>query len=217
TTTKNKKKKKNRKGGLSMFLSGALDNNVPKTVVPPQVISKVEVPAWGGVKISQASTPLRVILDEQSRSKEKSNSATKTVVHENKTSSKISLNSVLGSSPVPMSSSHLKLVVSDGDKSTSPWPVAASCTPPSGSRPSLRDIQKQQQQQLQSISHSPKMRTTGFSVGSPSSEMNSNGMSRWFKPETDAPSSIRSIQIEEKAMKDLKRFYTSVRIAKNQS
>lgn len=27
----------------------------------------------------------------------------------------------------------------------------------------------------------------------------------WFKPETDAPSSIRSIQIEERAMKDLRR------------
>lgn len=50
--------------------------------------------------------------------------------------------------------------------------------------------------------------------GSPSE---SGGMNRWFKPEIDSPSSIRSIQIEEKAIKDLKRFYSSVRIVKNQS
>lgn len=59
---------------------------------------------------------------------------------------------------------------------------------------------------------------TGFSVatgtGSPS---DSPGLNRWFKPEVDAPSSLRSIQIEEKAMKDLKRFYSSVKIVKNQS
>jgi inhibitor of Bruton tyrosine kinase len=39
----------------------------------------------------------------------------------------------------------------------------------------------------------------------------------WFKPEADAPSSIRSIQIEEQAMKDFKRFYNSVRIIKPQA
>lgn len=75
-----------------------------------------------------------------------------------------------------------------------------------------------QGKQHQSLSHSPKTSVSGFSVtsgqGSPS---DSSGMSRWFKPEVDAPSSIRSIQIEEKAMKDLKRFYSSVKIVKNQS
>ncbi|CAK9181046.1 unnamed protein product [Ilex paraguariensis] len=72
---------------------------------------------------------------------------------------------------------------------------------------------------LQCLSHSPKTRTTGFSVStgqvSPSSD--SSGPNRWFKPEVDTPSSLRSIQIEEKAMKDLKRFYSSVKIVKNQS
>jgi len=75
-----------------------------------------------------------------------------------------------------------------------------------------------QGKQQQILSHSPKTRMTGFSVasgqGSPS---DSPGMNRWFKPEVDTPSSIRSIQIEEKAMKDLKRFYSSVKIVKNQS
>ncbi|KAL2503170.1 ankyrin repeat family protein/regulator of chromosome condensation (RCC1) family protein [Forsythia ovata] len=100
--------------------------------------------------------------------------------------------------------------VSEGERNTPPW--AASGTPPSLSRPSLRDIQLQQGKQ-HGISHSPKTRTTGFSVmsgqGSPSESV---GVNRWFKPEIDAPSSIRSIQIEERAMKDLKRFYSSVRI-----
>lgn len=72
-----------------------------------------------------------------------------------------------------------------------------------------------QGKQLLGISHSPKNKTTGFSVisgqGSPSES------NRWFKREMDAPSSLRSIQIEEKAIKDLKRFYSNVRIVKNQS
>lgn len=68
------------------------------------------------------------------------------------------------------------------------------------------------------LAHSPKTKTTGFAVstgqGSPSDSVTP---SRWFKPEVDSPSSIRSIQIEEKAMKDFKRFYSSVKIIKNQS
>jgi len=68
------------------------------------------------------------------------------------------------------------------------------------------------------MAHSPKTTTAGFSVstgqGSPS---DAGTPSRWFKPEVESPSSIRSIQIEEKAMKDLKRFYSSVRIVRNHS
>jgi len=77
----------------------------------------------------------------------------------------------------------------------------------------------QQGKKQQGISHSPETRTSGFSIsGSQSSPLESAGTtpSRWFKPETDAPSSIRSIQIEEAAMKDLKRFYSSVKLVKVQ-
>lgn len=77
-------------------------------------------------------------------------------------------------------------------------------------------LQKGKQQQV--LSNSPKVRTAGFSVtsgqGSPS---DSSGVNRWFKPEVDTPSSIRSIQIEERAIKDLKRFYSNVKIVKNPS
>lgn len=75
-------------------------------------------------------------------------------------------------------------------------------------------VKKQQQQQC--MAHSPRLRTSGFAaappggVGSPSE----SAASRWFKPEADAPSSIRSIQIEEEAMKDLKRFYSTVKLVK---
>ncbi|GAB2224914.1 hypothetical protein Droror1_Dr00005694 [Drosera rotundifolia] len=69
-----------------------------------------------------------------------------------------------------------------------------------------------------SLSHSPKTRTAGFSVntgqGSPSEAA---AQSKWFKPEIDSPSSIGSIQIEEKAMKDLRRFYSNVKLVRNQS
>lgn len=75
-----------------------------------------------------------------------------------------------------------------------------------------------QEKKQHTLSHSPKTRTTGFSVnsgqGSPS---DSAGLNRWFKPEIEATSSIRSIQIEEKAIKDLKRFYSNVKVVRNQS
>lgn len=83
----------------------------------------------------------------------------------------------------------------------------------------LTYFSSKQGKKQQSISHSPKTRTSGFTIattqGSPSDT--TTGMSRWFKPEVETPSSIRSIQIEEKAMKDLKRFYSSVKIVKKQA
>jgi hypothetical protein len=77
-----------------------------------------------------------------------------------------------------------------------------------------------QEKRHHGISHSPKTQTSGFSIppgGSPEvGGVKDNVPNRWFRPETDAPSSIRSIQIEEQAMKDFKRFYSSVRIVKPQ-
>ncbi|XP_021282094.1 uncharacterized protein LOC110414981 isoform X1 [Herrania umbratica] len=211
-------KKKNRKGGLSMFLSGALDDT-PKQVLPPPPTPRSEGPAWGGAKVSKGSASLREIQDEQSKIQLNQLTGSKNQVEglsEGRSEGKILLRSFLPSKPIPMVSGQASQS-SDVDRSTPPW--AASGTPPHLSRPSLRDIQMQQQgKQQQNLSHSPKMRMAGFSVassqGSPS---DSSGMNRWFKPEAEAPSSIRSIQIEERAMKDLKRFYSSVKVVKNQS
>ncbi|KAG7580614.1 hypothetical protein ISN44_As08g003950 [Arabidopsis suecica] len=125
-------KKKNSKGGLSMFLTGALDD-IPKPVVAPLPKPKVEGPGWGGAKISKGLSSLQDIQDEQS----------KTRPHE---------------------------PLSDVGKRTPPW--ASSETSRNLSRPSLRDIQMQEVKMQQSLSHSPKTKTPGFTVatgqGSPS-------------------------------------------------
>lgn len=209
-------KKKNRKGGLSMFLSGALDE-VPKDAAPPPPTPRSEGPAWGGAKVSKESASLRQIQDEQSKTKLNIPTRNKDQVEDyfdSRSDGKVLLSSLMPSKPIPLVSVPASQA-SDAEINTPSW---ASGTPPLLSRPSLRDIQMQQGKRHQSISHSPKMRTHGFSVstgqGSPS---DSPGMNRWFKPEVDTPSSIRSIQIEEKAMKDLKRFYSSVKIVKNPS
>ncbi|KAK0601992.1 hypothetical protein LWI29_029399 [Acer saccharum] len=215
--TASKKKNKNKKGGLSMFLSGALDDTPKTAAPPPPPTPKSEGPAWGGAKVPKGSASLREIQDEQSKVKVNQPTRTKDQFEDlsnGKSEGKVLLSSFLPSKPIPMVSAQT-IQASDADKGTPPW--AASGTPPSLSRPSLRDIQMQQVKQ-HCLSHSPKTRTAGFSIassqGSPSE---SPGMNRWFKPEVGTPSSIRSIQIEEKAMKDLKRFYSSVKIVKNQS
>ncbi|XP_059646495.1 uncharacterized protein LOC132293164 [Cornus florida] len=210
-------KKKNKKGGLSMFLSGALDD-IPKDAAPPPTVPKNEGPAWGGAKVSKGSTSLREIQDEQQKTKGNHPIRSKDQVEDpsdGKNGGKFRLSSILPSNPIPVVSTHTSQV-SDGERSTPPW--TASGTPPFHSRPSFRDIQLQQGKHHQNLSHSPKTRTTGFSVatgqGSPSDP---SGPNRWFKPEINAPSSIHSIQIEERAIKDLKRFYSSVKIVKNTS
>ncbi|KAI9186342.1 hypothetical protein LWI28_016355 [Acer negundo] len=215
--TASKKKNKNKKGGLSMFLSGALDDTPKTAAPPPPPTPKSEGPAWGGAKVPKGSASLREIQDEQSKVKVNQPTRTKDQFEDlsnGRSEGKVLLSSFLPSKPIPMVSAQTTQPY-DADKGTPPW--AASETPPSLSRPSLRDIQMQQVKQ-HCLSHSPKTRTAGFSIassqGSPSE---SPGMNRWFKPEVGTPSSIRSIQIEEKAMKDLKRFYSSVKIVKNQS
>ncbi|WOH06269.1 hypothetical protein DCAR_0625692 [Daucus carota subsp. sativus] len=230
-------KKKKKKGGLSMFLSGALDDS-PKVAVPSPPTPKVEGPAWGGNKISKGRTSLRDIQDEQSKTMEYKTTRNKDQVDEHsktkeykpfrnkdqvedpldgKSGGKVLLSSFLPSTPIPMVSPGAASQVPDGERGTPPW--ASSGTPPLMSRPSLRDIQWQQHgKQQQSLAHSPKTRTTGFSVNtSPTCPSDSAVSNKWFKPEVDVPSSIRSIQIEERAMKDLKRFYSNVKLVKNQS
>lgn len=136
-------KKKNRKGGLSMFLSGALDDT-PKQVLPPPPTPRSEGPAWGGAKVSKGSASLREIQDEQSKTQLNQLTGSKNQVDglsEGRSEGKILLSSFLPSKPIPMVSGQASQS-SDVDRSTPPW--AASGTPPHLSRPSLRDIQIQQ-------------------------------------------------------------------------
>ncbi|XP_020677080.1 uncharacterized protein LOC110095763 isoform X1 [Dendrobium catenatum] len=211
-------KKKNKKGGLSMFLSGALDDSPKKA--PPPTPPKSEGPAWGGAKIAKGATSLRDIQNEQSKTKEECIKPKEN--HEDSVevtrAGQVRLSSFLpGDSSNPIAVKPTQVVpASEGEKSTPPW--SSSGTSPIY-RPSLRNIQMQQQvKKQQSTSHSPKTNTSGFAIAPHGSPSESSGVapSRWFKPEAEAPSSIRSIQIEEKAMKDLKRFYSSVRLVKSQ-
>ncbi|XP_020579736.1 uncharacterized protein LOC110024230 isoform X2 [Phalaenopsis equestris] len=204
-------KKKNKKGGLSMFLSGALDDDTPKNIPPPT--PKSEGPAWGGAKFAKSSTSLRDIQNEQSKTieacikqKENRKNSVEVMARQVRHSSLLS-----GDSTSPVAVKPTQAVPpSEGEKSTPPW--SSSGTSPIY-RQSLRNIQMQQEKKQQSIFHSPKTNTSGFSIASHGSPSDPNC---WFKPEAEAPSSIRSIQIEEKAMKDLKRFYSSVRLVKAQ-
>ncbi|KAB2049504.1 hypothetical protein ES319_A13G181100v1 [Gossypium barbadense] len=82
-----------------------------------------------------------------------------------------------------------------------------------GSKNQVEDLPEGKQ--LHSLSHSPKPKVSGCPTATgQDSPLDSPAMSRWFKPEVEATSSIRSIQIEERAMKDLKRFYSSVKVVK---
>ncbi|ONK74270.1 uncharacterized protein A4U43_C03F4530 [Asparagus officinalis] len=213
------KKKNNKKGGLSLFLSGALDDTpTPKPAPPPT--PKNEGPAWHGAKITKGPVSLREIQNEQSKINDMSGSRTKERLEDQVElvgAGHVKLSSFMPGPP----SSPIAVVPprampsSEGEKSTPPWSSAGSS--PVQHRPSLRDIQIQQGKKQLNISHSPKVRTSGFSIASSHSspsESSSTPPSRWFKPEIDAPSSIRSIQIEEAAMKDLKRFYTNVKLVK---
>ncbi|KAG2631819.1 hypothetical protein PVAP13_2NG048800 [Panicum virgatum] len=218
-------KKKNRKGGLSLFLSGALDDTpkprLPAPVVP--VTPKHEGPAWGGAKITKGPASLRDIQSEQIKTNEPVMAKAKDRFENSPDSAgRLRLSSFIPdarSKPIAVTPAR-SVPSSEGDKSTPPW--SSSATSPNVSRPSLRDIQMQQEKHHYGISHSPKTRTSGFAIPSQGGSLDVGGAkdnvpNRWFKPETDAPSSIRSIQIEEQAMKDFKRFYSSVRIVKPQA
>lgn len=142
-------KKKNKKGGLSMFLSGALDDTPRESTPPPPPTPKSEGPAWGGVKLPKGSASLREIQDEQKKVQGfhinySSNCKGKVgeIVDVN-IEGRISLSSFISSNPIAVLSPNSSHAAADGEKSTPTW-VAASGTPPSFSRPSLRDIQMQQ-------------------------------------------------------------------------
>ncbi|KAF2288172.1 hypothetical protein GH714_004789 [Hevea brasiliensis] len=201
---------------LAFFVQKKDSFDSPKNVAPPPQTPRSEGPAWGGAKVSKGFASLREIQDEQSKTKGNQSTNSKDQVEDHsdvKSDGKILLSSFLPSKPIPVISSRTSQAP-DAERSTPPW---ASATPPLLSRTSLRDIQMQQGKQQQNSSHSPKARTAGFSIVSSqgSSPSDSPGLNRWFKPEISTPSSIRSIQIEEKAMKDLKRFYSSVKVVKN--
>ncbi|KAH7845983.1 hypothetical protein Vadar_008308 [Vaccinium darrowii] len=119
-----------------MFLSGALDDVPKKDYAPPPSPMPKSEGLLGVVPELHKDPPLSV-------------------------RSKMSRTKPRRFSPQGAKTRRKFLIVSKGERSTPPW--AASGTPPLVSRPSLRDIQMQQHgKQLQSLSSSPKARTTGL-------------------------------------------------------
>lgn len=150
-------KKKNRKGGLSMFLTGALDDNPKPVVAPPPTKPKSEGPAWGGAaKVSKGYSSLRDIQDEQSKSPQPHEQPVRTTKHQlgDESCGKILLGSFLTSKPIPVESTRSLQQQCDVEKGTPPW--ASSATPPHVSRPSLRDIQMQQVRYSSALGKSSK-------------------------------------------------------------
>ena len=151
--SKNLAKKKNRKGGLLMFLNGSLDDG-PKAAVTaplPSPLPKREGPAWGGTtKLSKDTTFLRDIQQEQIMNKGAdhfvmSKSTENFVADVADSGGKVLLGSLLPltkSNPIPVVSSGPLVVPHEGGKSPLPW--SSSGSSPIQSRPSLRDIQMQQ-------------------------------------------------------------------------
>ncbi|KAL3696325.1 hypothetical protein R1sor_010401 [Riccia sorocarpa] len=224
------------KGGLSVFLSGALE--APKVLPPcPPVTPKVEGPAWGGVNIPKGSASLLTIQKQQRSepkidfgkalkvgsgkgSADRGSSSSKpldpgpAVADEADTSTtRIPLSQFVRTSPIAVSSRGSAR--GQPDNSPPPWAAATSGI----TAPSLRDIQMQQGKSK--VSHRSQVRGSP-QIGSPlgpsvtsstTSEVGSSETpNRWFKPESTGTSSIRCIQIEEKAMKELRQMYKNVNV-----
>ncbi|VFQ67531.1 unnamed protein product [Cuscuta campestris] len=219
-----------------MFLSGGLDD-VPKVEVVPLVSPKVEGPAWGGAKIGKGlSTSLREIQNEQNKVKE--TQQVKKGSHGQQQQLEVDglisrgrkkqLSVFLSANPLPVNASSSSSsprtsttqsrATPDEERNNTLLPWAATTSAGSGSplsRPSLRDIQSQQQGKRHyqhGLSKSPTTAGSSSLMSSGSPSDSNSGLNRWFKPEIQAPSPIRSIQIEERAIKELKRFYSSVKV-----
>lgn len=149
------------KGGLSVFLSGALE--APKPLPPPPVTPKVEGPAWGGVNIPKGSASLLTIQTQQKYepkydfgqavkvgsgkglagdkvhvTPKHAESATIVVEETEASSTRVPLIQFVRTSPIavnPRSSSR-----GQPDNSPPPWAAAT----PGTNALSLRDIQMQQ-------------------------------------------------------------------------
>eukprot|EP00250_Pteridium_aquilinum_P020342 c24788_g3_i2 orf=632-4153(+) len=250
-------KKKHKKGGLSMFLSGALDSavEVPAPVPAPSV-PKPDGPAWGGAKRDSRLSSLREIQSQQtaeassvpvedstglSRSVKTKQIAGDISVKGSKShgepgepgldsldtgTTRISLGQFIrASTPIavtPVKATKVALSV-NSDSSPTPW----AGTSPLTSASSFKDIQMEQvkgkkqqkhsgtQATLKSSSSNPNV-STSLPANSNSAEKGTeeNVPNRWFKPDIRSPSSIRCIQIEEQAMKDIRRMYKNVKVVR---
>eukprot|EP00252_Welwitschia_mirabilis_P019140 TRINITY_DN4353_c0_g1_i1.p1 TRINITY_DN4353_c0_g1~~TRINITY_DN4353_c0_g1_i1.p1 ORF type:complete len:1124 (+),score=296.88 TRINITY_DN4353_c0_g1_i1:577-3948(+) len=236
-SSKKSMKKKSKKGGLSVFLSGALDE-VPKVVDPSPPPVKAEGPAWGGVKIMRESLSLLEIQSEQigqsnalslSQANKESSACMSKLKSQNSKSARKQKNMadpretkfnehetehrcVHASAPI-MIAPKKDVTSSDVERNTPPWAGSLS----TASKSSLRDIQMQQVKYKRNSLPNFNSKSPVDAYVSGLKESPKENPSRWFKPDTVTPSSIRCIQIEEKAMKDLRRHYKHVKLVQRDS
>ncbi|XP_024524554.1 uncharacterized protein LOC9633257 [Selaginella moellendorffii] len=232
--TVKKAKTKCKKGGLSLFLTGALDK-APETIPPPPppvpLVAKTDGPAWGGGALmrGKGAASLSEIQTEQKAESSNTSANNKPVTMQRKPPEsspreaaapghqRIPLQQFVRSPPAP--------AMSFTPPKAAPWTGSSS----PGAFPSLRDIQKQEakhkEQRASFRSHqvgSPPVvgfaaSSSGRDAAASSSDLSSEHPSCWYKPDTSSPSSIRCIQIEERAMNDLRRLYKNVKMVKPDS
>ncbi|KAL1064224.1 hypothetical protein V6Z11_D13G197900 [Gossypium hirsutum] len=203
STSQTTTKKKKRNGGLSMFLSGALDD-APKHILLSPPTPRSEGPAWRGAKVLKGKASLCEIQDEQSKLRVNWLTGSKNQVEDlpevRNEEGKILLSSFLPSKPIfvgPVQASQ----VSDVERTTPPWAASGGTHL---FRPSLRDIQMQQHTCILNwfhhlyrenncrLSHSPKTKVSGCPTATgQDSPLDSPAMSLRFIPEVEATSSIR--------------------------
>lgn len=241
-------KKKHKKGGLSMFLSGALERVTEVPAPQPPPLPKLEGPAWGGAKRSSGLSSLREIQSQQIA--ETSNvcvedsvgmhlgSRTKQVAGERSKGSgelgelsSMSPDSGVGrcslgqfirtSTPIavtPVKPVKVSLSVNP-DSSPTPWAGTSPLTAAS----SFKDIQmeqvkgKKQQKHggIQAPSNASGLINLPANASSAEKVVEEKVPSRWFKPDTQGASSIRCIQIEEQAIKEIRRMYKNVKVVRS--
>ncbi|KAI5065917.1 hypothetical protein GOP47_0018541 [Adiantum capillus-veneris] len=243
-------KKKQKKGGLSMFLSGALDcvTEVPAPEPTPP-LPKSEGPAWGGAKQSSRLSSLREIQSQQTAEAsavavddslgihfESKSMRTKQIAREQSrvpseleehcsTSpvdtgvTRYSLGQFIRTSApiavMPVKSTKVCASV-NSDSSPTPWAGTSPLTAAS----SFKEIQMEQvkgkKPQKHGGSHTPSNSSGLMPANAGLEEVADEKVpSRWFKPDIHSPSSIRCIQIEEQAMKEIRRMYKNVKVARS--
>lgn len=256
-TMEHSHKKKQKKGGLSMFLSGALDS-VPKVPVPIQApaVPKVDGPAWGGFQRNRGLSSLREIQSQQTA--EASNAPVEDSLHTQFSSKSVKAKQVAGdvikgsrshgdppemgldnldagtsrlslsqfirtSAPIAVTPVKATKAASSMNPDSSPTPWAG--TSPLTSASSFKDIQMEQVKYKTQQKHggtqgtlSPSnpvgLMNMSASLSSVEKGVDEKVTSRWYKPDTRSPSSIRCIQLEEEAIKELRRMYRNAKVVR---
>eukprot|EP00898_Chlorokybus_atmophyticus_P005171 jgi/Chlat1/5655/Chrsp37S00872 len=234
-------RKEARRLSLSSFLSGedtvpkAARNVQVQPLAEPVAPAKPALPAWGGItQAINSATKLSDIQQQQQQqqlnmngsssalrqhasSNSKGASSSQSVTDDEEARQRLSLAQFVKKTPAPKVKTTVGSPVS--------WQTTSTSTVPS-----LKDIQSREERLVaqrrrsigpalsDSTSATPPSRDVpGMLSSSPSSlssplTLPDQSPNRWYRPSEPTPSSLRKIQVEETAMKELRKRYGSVRI-----